>query len=417
MVSAPARHVDILPTILDALALEVPTDLPGRSLLPVAAGKDAPETTTYFEALSGQLDRGWAPLHGVIRDGAKYIDLPLPELYRLKTDPRETHDLVAAEPQRVSALRALLAPFRSEDRGPTRGRESALTRERLRSLGYLTAGASPEAEYTAEDDPKRLIALDAMLQEVVGLYTAGDLRSALARCRELVRLRPTMAVSLLYLAHLEREGGDLPAGIAALRAALALHPKDTVTLALLGAYLTQAGKAREAALLLEPAARTETPDVDLLIARSLALARLGRPQEALATLAKAREVDPTNPMVLVNAGTVHLMAGDAKSAREAFEAALRLNPNVARAQSSLAVLAGEAGQTEEALAHFRAAVALDPREHDKLVPLGLLLGQRGRSAEGRLYLELFVASAPPALYARDLERVRSWLAGSAPPGR
>jgi tetratricopeptide (TPR) repeat protein len=307
--------------------------------------------------------------------------------------------------------------FASEDKGATRGRESAETRERLRSLGYLTVGASPKTEYTAEDDPKRLIALDAMLQEVVGLYSAGDLRSALARCRELVRLRPTMAVSLLHLAHLEREGGDLPAAIAALRQAVALQPDDMVTLSLLGAYLTQAGQAREAAALLEAPARGATPDVDLVIARSLALARIGRAQEALAALAKAREVDSTNPMVLVTAGTVHLMAGDPKSAREAFEAALRLNPKVARAQSSLGMLAGEAGQTEEALAHFQAAVALDPREHAKLVPLGLLLWQRGRPAEGRRYLELFVASAPPALYARDLERVRSWLAGSAPPGR
>ena len=39
VVEAPARHVDLLPTILDAVQLPVPEDLPGRSLLSLAAGR------------------------------------------------------------------------------------------------------------------------------------------------------------------------------------------------------------------------------------------------------------------------------------------------------------------------------------------------------------------------------------------
>ena len=50
-------------------------DLPGRSLLPLAAGRSTTEpVTTYFEALSGQLARGWAPLYGVVEAGRKYVD-------------------------------------------------------------------------------------------------------------------------------------------------------------------------------------------------------------------------------------------------------------------------------------------------------------------------------------------------------
>jgi tetratricopeptide (TPR) repeat protein len=405
--SLPARHVDLLPTILDALSLPPPAGLPGRSLLTkTAAGA---ETTSYFEALSGQLNRGWAPLHGVIRDREKYIELPIPELYDLRQDPSEVRNRAAAEPQPLEALRALLEPLRSADRGIQRTPENAEARERLKSLGYVSGAGPTPARYTEEDDPKRLIALDAMLQDVVRLYTEGDLQAALVRCRELVRLRPRMAISLLHLAHLERESGNQAAAVEALQKALALDPDDAATLALLGAYLTQAGREREAVDLLEASARSASPDVEVLIARGLALAKLGRTEEALQSLARAGEVNPSNAMVLVNVGTVHLMNGDRDRARDAFEAALRKNPKVARAHSSLGVVLAESGRAEESLAHWKAAIALDPRESGKLVPLGLLLARRGQAAESRRYLELFVASAPPAVYAQDIERARRWL--------
>jgi arylsulfatase A-like enzyme/Flp pilus assembly protein TadD len=417
-VSEPVRHVDLLPTILDALAMPVPEGLPGRSLIAVAAGTPAGATTSYFEALSGRLNRGWAPLHGVIQDRTKYVDLPMPEIYDLGSDPHELQDLAGRAGRRVDELKAVLASLRSAERPIDRRKESLETRERLRALGYVGGGTGPTKErYTEDDDPKRLIALDAILQEVVGLYLAGNLPAALARCRELVRLRPQMPVSLLELAHLERESGDLGAAVAALAQALALNPEDTVTAALLGGYLTQGGKARAAVDLLDPYSRRADPDVEVLTTLGLALASAGRSEEALAALARAREMEPRNAMILVDVGTVRLVAGHKQQAREAFDAALAVNPGVARAHSSLGFLDAQDGRTEQALEHWRKALALDPREREALLALGELLRRRGRTAEARIYLEQFVASAPAGTTAPDVQRVRQWLAGSGPPGR
>ncbi len=411
VVPHPARHVDLAPTILDALGLAAPEGLDGRSLLDVAAGR-APATTTtsYFEALGGSLNRGWAPLHGVIHDRTKYVELPLPELYRLDGDPGETRNLASSEPQQLEALRAILAPLRAIDQGGPRSQETAESRERLRSLGYLTAAAAPKERYTVEDDPKRLIALDTMLQEVVSLHLEGRTAAALARCRDVVRRRQGMALSLLHLAQLEREAGNLVAAVAALRQAVASNPGDDVALALLGASLTQAGRAHEAADVLAVAARRRDPDVEVLATRALALAKLGSQQEALAELARARALEPQNAMLLVNVGTVHFMGGDPVRAREAFLAALASNPSLARAHSSLGMLAAEAGGIDEAVEHWRRALALDPREHEKLLGLSFLLWRQGRTKEARPCFELFVASAPPARYGKEIERVRALLA-------
>jgi arylsulfatase A-like enzyme/Tfp pilus assembly protein PilF len=388
------RHVDLLPTILDALALPIPDGLPGTSLLSLATGASSPPRASYFEALAGQLNRGWAPLYGVIDGRTKYVDLPIPELYDLDRDPAEAHNLAAARPGEVQAMRARLAPFRAADRGAAPQRESAEVLDRLRSLGYVSAGPSPAKErYTEDDDPKRLIGLDDLLREMRGLYLEGDVKAALERCRQLVRRRPQMALSFLYLAHLEREAGHLAAGVSALEQALALNPGDTTTLSLLGAYLTQAGRPGEAVDLLSGPARSPDPDPEVMRSLALALARLRRGKEAVATLARAREIDPQNVQLLVDLGTVHLMDGEVGPAREAFEAALLANPRVARAESSLGFIDAQAGHVGPALEHLKKALVLDPRECQTLLALASLTSRQRGAAAARPYLELFVESA------------------------
>ena len=99
----PARHVDILPTVLGLAGVPIPAGLSGHSLLS-ADGEDA----TYFESLSASLNRGWAPLAGVIGDKFKYVDLPIPELYDLKKDPAESRNLAGERRDMLRKLRSLL---------------------------------------------------------------------------------------------------------------------------------------------------------------------------------------------------------------------------------------------------------------------------------------------------------------------
>ena len=229
VVSDPARHVDLLPTILDALALPVPEGLarpqPARAWRRARRRSRTRATSRRCPASSTGAGR---PLYGVIRSGGRSTST---SRSRSSTTSRPT-------PARPTTWRrrgrrgsrrcaGRLAPLRAADRGARPAPESEETRERLRSprLRGLRPGPGQGA-YGEDDDPKRLIALDAQMEGVVGFYLAGDLPAALARARELVRRRPRMRLSLLQLAHLERESGHLPAAIEALRRALVLDPGD-----------------------------------------------------------------------------------------------------------------------------------------------------------------------------------------------
>jgi choline-sulfatase len=413
VVEGRVQHVDLLPTILDALALPEPDGLPGRSLLPVAKGAPPREAAAYFEALSGQTTRGWAPLFGLVRGRLKYVDLPLPELYDLAQDPREEHNLAAARPQELDRLRAALEALRAQDRGLSGAAENRETRERLRALGYLSSAPAAEGRvYTADDDPKRLIDLDAMIENVLARHRAGDVAGALELCEEVVRRRPGMPSALLQLALLRRKAGQLTPAIAALEQALAAAPDDDGTAALLGSYLNEAGRAREAERLLEPFARRQDPALDVLVARGIALSQLGRNREAAEALGAAARLDPSNAMTRVQLGTAALLAGDAAGARRALEEALRLDPRLAVAHRTLGLVAAQQGDEEEALRQWSTAVALDPYEHDALLRLGSALARRGRRDEARPYLERFVATAPPAVYAKSLASARHWLSAN-----
>jgi len=414
-VSARARHVDVLPSVLDALGVEPPAGLPGRSLLSLAAGaRGEGDQPVYFEALSASLNQGWAPLHGLIDEQLKYVSLPIPELYDLAADPHESRNLAAERPEALERLQAGLAKAREGERGVERVREEASVRERLRGLGYVASEAETTGRrYTEADDPKRLIPVYQRNSRIERLYDARRYDEAIALCRENLRERPDMALSWMQLASLERARGELPAALEAARRALALRPEDTETAAILGVYLVEAGRAKEAVALLEAFAALEPPDFDVLQTHGAALARLGQRAAALASFERARQLDPTSASVQVNQGTVHLMAGDLRAARAAFEGALALDPGVARAWNSLGVIAAREGRLDDAIESWRKAVSLDPRDWQTLYNLGLTLRQRGRPAEARPYLEAYLREAPPAGEAADIARVRSWLAAGS----
>jgi tetratricopeptide (TPR) repeat protein len=409
VVSDPVRHVDILPTVLDALGLAPPQGLDGASLLPAMETSGRVDAPSYFEALSASLNRGWAPLSGVARGPLKYIDLPIPELYDVAADPAEARNLASSRPEDVRQLQTLLRQLRSSDRGAARTAESAETRKRLGSLGYLSGTAAQKSSYTEADDPKRLVALDREIDEVISRYQGGDLRGAIALGEKIVGQRPDMAVSLTHLAFLYSEDGDHARAARTANRALELNPAAADVAALLGAYLTDAGLAKEAVARLEPYTRAPQPDLDVLIAYGVALASTGRGAEALAAFERARALDRTSGLALTNIGMLYLMAGAGDKAAAAFNEAVTIDATLARAHNGLGVVAAQRGAFEEAANHWKQAVALDPHDHQALYNLGDVLIRLGRPVEARPYWTSYLREVPSGVDEKDRARVRMWL--------
>jgi len=405
-----ARHVDILPTILEAVGQPVPSDLPGRSLLSASERRESSPRPSYFEAMSSMLNRGWAPLSGVVVDREKYIDLPVAERYDLAADAAETTNVTGQTPGRDRTLAEALRNFGAALPG-ARAREDPQAAARLRSLGYVGGSAPAKATYTAADDPKTLIALDQAIHRGVDLYVGRRPAEAIRLYEDMIAKRPEMALAYRHLAFVQWESGAVPAAIATLRKAMttaAAAQPDVVTQ--LGTYLAETGNAAEAITLLAPAAANDAPDIDALNALGIAYARAGRGDEARRVFERILNLDAESVMAVENLGALDLARNDLASALQHFERAVALDPQSSQAHAGVGVVALKRGDRATAIASWQKAVELDATNYDALYNLATTLVRDGRMAEARPYLERFVRAAPPAFYEKDIRDVSAILA-------
>ena len=404
-VDAPARHVDIVPTIADLLGLEVPGDLPGRTLL-AAEGDDS--RPSYFEAMTPMLKRGWAPLSGVIAGGDKYIDLPIPEVYDLATDAREARNLAATDGARVAALTSTLRAFGAVLPGEPRA-ERADVRARLQALGYVSGSTPRKARYTDEDDPKRLIDVDRLMMEGIDLYRRGRLAEAMEAYRAVLARRPTMGLGYRRLAFLQWHEGRRAAAIATLRTAREILGADLDVDVRLGTYLAEAGSPSEAIPLLERVTAADPGNTEALNALGIAHGRAGDGARALAAFARVLAQDPRDAFALENMGAVHLAQDDLAAAGQAFTRAVENDPRSSRAHAGLGIVASRSGRIDLAISSLRTAVSLDATNFDALYNLCVVLVTATRTAEARPYVEQFVRTATPGVYSREIDEFRAWL--------
>jgi len=408
-----ARHVDILPTVLDAVGLPTPSGLPGRTLLPRQERKaGAAPRPSYFEAMSGMLNNGWAPLSGVLVDREKLIDLPVAERYDLANDPAEGTNLFGRSPERDRTLAATLTAFAPALPGQ-RAAEDPETAAGLRALGYVSGGAPVKAKYTEADDPKRLIELDAAIHRALEAFGAGRFEEAAQIYRQVIERRPDLEIAHRHLAFIDYQRGDIEGAIGVLRRAVAGGVTDPRVRAQLGEYLSDAGQVAEGMRILEPLAQEPAASADVLNALGVAYARAARTEDARRMFERLIEAMPGSAGPFENLGVLALGSGDVASAERNFGRAIAIAPESSRAHAGLGATAYARGDRAAAYQAWLRAVELDPGNFDALFSLGVNLARDGRINDARPYLERFMNSAPPARYGDQLRGVARLLqAGS-----
>jgi arylsulfatase A-like enzyme/Tfp pilus assembly protein PilF len=395
------RHIDIAPTILEAAGGHSSPPMQGASLLGPIASRDS-----YFESLSATINRGWAPLTGIIHGPLKYIDLPIAELYDLPHDPKEQTNLREDRRRDVEEARRLLAPMNAPP--PSNRTLSPDEIANLRSLGYISGNAAAKKSYTAADDPKNLVSIDAKMHDAIDAFERHQPERGLQLAREIVAARPGMTAGRELFAFMLQQNERVPEAIAQLEEAVkdpAAGDDDRVQLALLYCETEQPKKAID--LL---AARISANDPDVLNAYGVALADAGRGDEAAAQFRRAIDLDPNNAPAYQNLGILALQRNDVTQAQTDLTRALDLNPRLPLALNTLGVLYARVGDFPRAVDAWNRAVNVDPRQYDALFNIGLVEGRVGHKAEARAALTRFVNTAPKQRYAADIAKARQALA-------
>jgi arylsulfatase A-like enzyme/Tfp pilus assembly protein PilF len=412
------RLIDVAPTVFELGGFEPQEEHQGRSLVPLVLDPTQEDgREMYFETLSFNLNRNWAPLTGVYSGRHKYIDLPIPEIYDIAADPRETRNLYEQGTELGDTMRAELdrvieAYSTEETRAIQTSEVDPETAARLRALGYvIDAGQTRETqEYTEADDPKRLFHLSDKFDAGVAAHVAGRPEEAIRIFRELIEERPTFSNAYANLAHVLQDTGRHRDAIAVVENAIEKGFQTRTMMGRLGLYYQEAGDLEKSVAILESVLEADPKYVEALNYLSVSYTGLGRFPEAIQTIEELLQLDSSYASGYSNRGSVYLAMGRLAEAEIQFHRALELDPRLAKAWNGMGVVHARAGRQAEAVSVWKRAVELDPRQYDTLYNLGTLLTQLNRFQEAIPYLDQFARTAPLSHYGEDIPKVKRLIA-------
>lgn len=116
----PVISVDFYPTIMDMIGKKPPEDqkVDGISLVPLLMGEKTLDREAIFWHFPHYSNHGMQSPGGAIRSGdyklLEYFENNTVQLFNLKKDLSEQHDLSQSEPEKVQELRAMLHKWRKE---------------------------------------------------------------------------------------------------------------------------------------------------------------------------------------------------------------------------------------------------------------------------------------------------------------
>jgi tetratricopeptide (TPR) repeat protein len=356
------RLVDVAPTMLDLLGSQSLPRVDGRSVRPFITGEQPfDDDGSYFEALNANLTRNWAPLTGMLRARTKLIDLPVPELYDLASDPGERRNIYASQRDRASDLERRLDAVARSASPSAPAAVDADAEARLRSLGYVVGStAKPARRYSPVDDPKQLVHLNQALDDAAAQWARGDAQHAIDELQAIIGERPDLITAYDRLAFMLRATGRIADAVAILdRAARAGHA-DRPLLRSLGSMLRDAGDLRRSTAVLEELVRGDASDLQSADSLAQTYTRIGRGAEAEALFKRVLSASPNDAAAWNNLGALYLTGNRLDAARAALARAVEIDPALAGAHNGLGVVYARSGDIPRAVAEWQKALELQP---------------------------------------------------------
>jgi len=376
-----------------------------------SADEDRERRYLYCESIN-PARYGCNPVVGIVSDRWKFIRSSRPELYDLRIDPGEFHNVIEQNANRAAFLEAQLEQIlaaQTRQRAGSGAQPDQETRERLQSLGYLSgSGANVDLRFDrSRPDAKDYVHAHALFLEASQATSAGDHERAERLCAELLADYPRIIDAHLLLGGAATARQDLEAAEREYRRfltrldELARGPDGAVVreqfrssavkahFHLANALIDQ-GKRPEAIEEYRNAIALDPSNSDAHFNLGITLAEGGNVAEALERFLTTVDLDPDFPEAHYNAGLALLMQGRPQEGRAHLETAIRLNPSYVDPRLRLADILLSSGDVGGAMTQVRAARDARPDLSEPHLRLARMLLATG---DARSALEVYREAA------------------------
>jgi choline-sulfatase len=276
------------------------------------------------EGMKPFLEYGWQPQVMAVDGRVKAIEAGKLETYDLVSDPLEAHNLGAGTslpPGMRKAIDEYPAPSPSAARTPDT--LDADARQRLASLGYISATAAPVVRKDAPR-PADMTALLETIEKASGLFAAEQYAAALPLLEQIQAKDPYNLDAALRLATAHSILGHDAQAVLQFQRASTIAPESPDVRAYLGLHYARTQDWERAAPLLEQAAQempTRLPVLDALVDIRVQQERF---PEAIALRQKIHSLRTPTAADLLQLGDLAMEVGQTAVAIDAFERARAL---------------------------------------------------------------------------------------------
>jgi arylsulfatase A-like enzyme/Tfp pilus assembly protein PilF len=402
--------IDVMPTVLDLMGWDHIPDVQGKSLKSaMLEGKSPPDKKCYIESVAAMMDRNWAPLQGIRTKEWKYIDAPIPELYSLLSDPKEENNILNQKPEIAKRLKEQL-------KGMIQNSSSSLssdvlkakmdedTRRKLMSLGYITGRSVGSDE--GRPDPKTMIELDNLFNEAIIASETGSLELADQMYNEVLQKQPNLIMAYEYASYNYYKMGKLDEATELLEKAVKLNFMNNPLLARLGLYYQEAGKIEKSIEMLERVVEQDENYAEAYNYLGVSYFKDNQIEKAVDSFKRSISLDNNYALAMNNLGNCYLAQKKYDLAIEEYKKIISVDGRLASAFNGLGVAYYRQGLVTEAINNWEKSLELDPNQTDTLYNLGRVYLRLSQKQKALCSFELFIKTASPQKYGKDIEEVR-----------
>ncbi|MGA2355929.1 MAG: sulfatase-like hydrolase/transferase [Terriglobales bacterium] len=355
--------VDVLPTVLQAVGVEIPRDVQGASLLELIKptkgaeangnGADAwHDRAAYAESDYPFLAYGWNALQSLRTGKYLYIEAPRRELYDQMTDTKAEHNLASTSVAVADTLSSRTEAFRERTSSKLAAPAMTVdmsTRDKLAALGYVASSNASKAGASGRGpDPKDEIETANVIRRVNTLFENGRFEEAIPILQELIAKEPGMSILYGKLGGSYMKLHEYDKAVPVLRKAVALDPSLTMAQLDLGRSLLRTDDLSGATAVFEGLVARIPNLLDAHLFLEISYARSNRVPETIKECEAVLKYLPDQYGSTLMLGQFLLRSGDSEAALAKLQKAAEIRPEAPQPHISLAGVYEKLGRPADA---------------------------------------------------------------------